>query len=82
MIRSEEISVQLPHISFIRISPTIDLDGEYKPVLDIYWNKETKQVDYRYEGPVSDALNILMNQFAERLFQYFKEQLKQETRHD
>lgn len=58
------------HVSFIRISPTILVDGEHRPVVDIYWNFDTKQIDAKYEGPVSDAVKTLMDQFAEEFAQY------------
>lgn len=44
-----------PH-SFIYIAPKIDDDGnEYKPEVEIFWNSDTKKVDLRHSGEVSEA---------------------------
>ncbi len=58
-------------LSVLRVTPHINLDGtSHNPVVDIYWNQETKQLDAKYDGPVSGAVKTLMDQFAKSFTEY------------
>ena len=65
------------HMSLIRVSPTIESkSGEIqKPVVDLYWDNETKQIEVSYKGPVSDAAKLFMDEFADQLHVFFKSDL-------
>jgi len=69
-----------PNPSLIRVSPTIrnEVTGEeYRPVVDLFWNDDTKQVDVTYEGPVSDAAKVFVNQFGAHLSTYIINRMKE-----
>jgi hypothetical protein len=61
--------------SVFRICPTIreaETSEPFCPIVDIYWNQETKELDVKYDGPISGAVKTLMNQFAEMFTNHIK----------
>jgi len=62
--------------SLLLIRPNIhDGDITHTPEIDIFWNFDTKQVDVKYDGPISDAVKTLMDQFAESFGKFLIEKI-------
>jgi hypothetical protein len=61
--------------SIFRICPNIretETSEPFCPIVDIYWNQETKELDVKYDGPISGAVKTLMNQFAETFTSFIR----------
>ena len=68
----KEAQIKPSTTSFLRISPRVELDGKtHLPVVDIFWNTETEQVDVSFEGSVSDAAKSFMLVLGETMMDHF-----------